>query len=78
MAISPDSQWSFLQDYGVGPGFVPAGSVVVVTGVYPSGTPGIGYSDENTVVADLARPDAAPQTLAIPESDFTALTKAVS
>jgi len=56
---------------------VPGGSVLTVRGVYPPGTPGIGYCDEDTVVADYPRPNAAPQSLAFPISKFKALTEKV-
>lgn len=76
--IAPNSSWRLSSDYGVGPGFIPAGSELLVDDVYPPGTPGIGHIDEDTVVAHYARPDANPQTVAVAVSDFVSLCKAVS
>jgi hypothetical protein len=76
--ITPNSVWRLSSDFGIGPGFVPAGAELVVDGLYPPGTPGIGHIDEDTVLAHYARPDAGPQTIAVPVSEFSALCKAVS
>lgn len=77
-AVSPGSTWRFSVDHGVGPGFVPAGAEVTVTGVYPPGTPGLGASDEDTVLVDYDRSDQAAQSLALPTSLFSKLCKAVA
>lgn len=76
MAIKTNSKWRLVNDFGVGPGFIPAGSELVVSGVHPPGTAGIGYVDEDTVVAHYDRPEAAPQTVALPASLFTTMVKA--
>lgn len=77
-SIECESTWKLVKDFGSGNGYVPAGSEVSVIGVYPPGTPGVGMSDEDTVLASYARPDADPQTIAVPVSMFTTLCKAVS
>jgi hypothetical protein len=76
--FAPDSRWTVSQDCGVGPGYIPAGAELVVSAVYPPGTPGIGHADEDVVMAHYERPDASPQTVAWPVSIFTAACKAAS
>ena len=77
-AIKTNSVWRLVRDYGTGNGYVPANSELTVIGVYPPGTPGIGASDEDVVLADYDRPGTAPQTLAVPVSMFSDICKAVS
>jgi hypothetical protein len=77
-APAADDSYKLAEDFGVGPGAVPAGQVVVVTGVYPPGTPGLGVSVEDMVTADFVDIDHSPRTLALPVSEFTARFKKVA
>lgn len=77
-SVKPKSRWNLINDFGTGNGHVPAGSALEVIGVYPPGTPGIGESNEDVVLAAYARPGAAPQTIAVPASVFSKICKAVS
>ncbi|MFI6495885.1 hypothetical protein [Nonomuraea typhae] len=78
LTIAPGSTWRFSDDHGFGPGFVPSGAEVIVTGVYPPGTPGLGAADEDTVLVDYDRPDQAAQSLALPVSLFSQLCTVVA
>lgn|GEM_PF-5070982 len=75
--IEPGASYRLVSDYGVGPGSIPAGADLKVTGIYPPGTPGIGYSNEDTVLAEYDRPGAPPQTIAVARSVFSQMVKAV-
>lgn len=70
--------WKLTTDHGVGPGYVAAGAAVKVTGVHAPGTPGLGYSEEDTVVAEYLDVDGALRILALPVTGFTSLLKKVS
>jgi hypothetical protein len=60
-------------DVGEGPGAIPAGAAVVVTAIVAAGTPGVGASAEDTVVADYAYTDHAldPETGSMVEATVT-------
>ncbi|MFD9941563.1 hypothetical protein ACFWYW_24225 [Nonomuraea sp. NPDC059023] len=70
--------YRLVDDFGVGPGSLPAGAEVVVTGIYPPGTPGIGLSEEDTVLADYTRADDSVQTIAVGVTEFEQRFVAVS
>lgn len=64
--------FSLSADFGAGPGAMSLGQLVKVTGVHAPGTPGLGYSAEDTVTADFTDVDNSPRTLALPLSEFAA------
>jgi hypothetical protein len=70
MAISPGATYRLKNDFGVGPGSLPAGSDVTVTGIHPPGTAGLGQISEDTVTANYAKPEGGIQTIALGVSDF--------
>jgi len=75
--IEPGASYRLIDDYGFGPGSIPAGADLKVTGIYPPGTPGIGYCVEDTVLAEYERPDGPPQAIAVAKSVFAQMVKAV-
>lgn len=75
---APNGIYELAEDFGIGPGTVTSGQRVMVTGVYPPGTPGLGLSDEDVVTADFVDIDGSPRTLGLPLSEFSARFKAVA
>ena len=59
------------EDWGIDNGALPAGVTATVTGVYPPGTPGLGYSEADTVTADVEGVDGAVRTIALGVAEFT-------
>lgn len=76
-APSANDSYKLAEDFGVGPGAMAAGQLVTVSGVYEPGTPGLGESTEDIVVADFLDLDNSHRTLALPLSEFTALFQKV-
>jgi len=78
MDISAGKKFQLIDDFGVGPGMVPAGAEVTVTGVYPPGTPGIGAIDEEIVLATYRNNHNADQVIALGVTQFKSLVREVS
>ncbi|MDP9870330.1 MULTISPECIES: hypothetical protein [Streptosporangium] len=73
MEIVIGADYRLTEDFGVGPGSLPAGAIVKATGIYPPGTPGIGWAEEDTVLANYFNSGGAVQTIALVVSAFEQL-----
>ncbi|WP_188187623.1 hypothetical protein [Nonomuraea sp. SYSU D8015] len=70
--------WRLIDDWGVGPGALPAGTEVEILGIYPSGTPGIGYSEYDSVLFQYTCIDGCIRFLALPVPEFVVMFQKVS
>lgn len=57
-------------DWGIDNGALSAGVQATVTGIHPPGTPGLGYSEVDTVTADIEQVDGPPRTIALSVAEF--------
>lgn len=64
------SNFKLSEDWGIDNGAIPAGVTATVTGVHPPGTPGLGYSETDTVTADIAEVDGSVRTIALGVGEF--------
>ncbi|MFI6512984.1 hypothetical protein ACIBCT_35745 [Streptosporangium sp. NPDC050855] len=70
--------WQLIDDWGVGPGMLLAGAEVTVLGIYPPGTPGIGYSEHDSAVCQHTGLDGNTRFLALAVPDFIIMFRKVS
>ena len=71
-------QYRLKRDFGDGPGYLHAGTVVTVTGIHPPGTPGLGLVDKDTVTAEFKTMEGAVRTIALTVPEFTELFQKVA